>query len=365
MKLSLRYALGLTLLGGSSLLSGCHIDMWEQPKMKSYYESDFYTDRQASRALPEGTVARGKLRTDDAFTTGKEGGKLVPQIPAEAVKNFGGPKPMLDRGQTQYTVYCSPCHGTTGNGNGFIAQRGLGFWQKLPSSLLQPRLLKVEDGHLYDVLTHGKGAMYGYASRIQDYNDRWAVVAYVRALQLAGGGTIPEAAPSVSASPAPVTSDPTPAPAATPAPSVATPAPSAATPAPSAPTQESLKQEQEDLDSAMSKLSGDVLFDTAKATLKPEAQTFLTAIAEILKKNAGAKVEVGGHTDSQGNAGRNQKLSEQRANAVRAFLTSKGVAMGSLTAKGYGSTKPVADNATSEGRAKNRRITLTVQGGAN
>uniref|UniRef100_UPI0037534134 c-type cytochrome n=1 Tax=Armatimonas sp. TaxID=1872638 RepID=UPI0037534134 len=64
-------------------------------------------------------------------------------------------------------------------------QRGLGFWQKLPSTLHQPRLLKVEDGHIYDVLTHGKGAMYGYASRIQDYNDRWAVVAYVRALQLA------------------------------------------------------------------------------------------------------------------------------------------------------------------------------------
>jgi outer membrane protein OmpA-like peptidoglycan-associated protein len=349
-KLSLRYTLGLTLLGGTSLLSGCHIDMWEQPKMKSYYESDFYTDRQASRAMPEGTVARGKLRTDDAFTTGKEGGKFVPQIPAEAVKNFGGPKPMLDRGQTQYTVYCAPCHGTTGNGNGFIAQRGLGFWQKLPSSLLQPRLLKVEDGHIYDVLTHGKGTMYGYASRIQDYNDRWAVVAYVRALQLASGGAIPDA-PPIAASPAPVIANPTPAP--------------AATPVPAAPTQEAIKKEQEDLDSAMSKLSGDVLFDTAKATLKPEAQTFLTAIAEILKKNAGAQVEVGGHTDSQGDAVRNQKLSEQRANAVRAFLTGKGVTMGSLMAKGYGSTKPVADNATSEGRAKNRRITLTVQGGAN
>ncbi len=185
MRLSMRYTLGLMILSGSALLSGCHIDMWEQPKMKAYYESDFYSDRQASRAMPEGTIARGKLRTNDAYTTGKEGTKLVARIPAEAVKSFGGPKAMLDRGEQHYTVYCSPCHGTTGNGNGFIAQRGLGFWQKLPSTLLQPRLLKVEDGHIYDVLTHGKGAMYGYASRIQDYNDRWAVVAYVRALQLA------------------------------------------------------------------------------------------------------------------------------------------------------------------------------------
>ena len=149
--------------------------------------------------MPEGTIARGKLRTDDAYTTGKEGTKFVARIPAEAVKSFGGPKAMLDRGEQRYTVYCSPCHGTTGNGNGFIAQRGLGFWQKLPSTLLQPRLLKVEDGHIYDVLTHGKGAMYGYASRIQDYNDRWAVVAYVRALQLAGGGMISESAPVAEA----------------------------------------------------------------------------------------------------------------------------------------------------------------------
>ncbi|WP_309718767.1 OmpA family protein [Armatimonas sp.] len=342
----MRYTLGLMLLGGSALVSGCHIDMWEQPKMKAYYESDFYTDRQASRAMPEGTIARGKLRTNDAFTTGKEAGKFVAQIPAEAVKSFGGPKAMLDRGENRYTVYCAPCHGTTGNGNGFIAQRGLGFWQKLPSTLHQPRLLKAEDGYIYDVLTHGKGAMYGYASRIQDYNDRWAVVSYVRALQLASGGAVAEAPPAV-ASPVPTVGNPTPAPVA------------------ATPTPEAVKKEQEDLDSAMSKLTGDVLFDTAKATLKPEAQTFLAAVAEILKKNPGAKVEVGGHTDSQGKAASNLSLSDQRANSVRDFLTSKGVPGSTLLAKGYGSAKPIADNSSAEGRAKNRRITLTVQGGVN
>jgi outer membrane protein OmpA-like peptidoglycan-associated protein len=350
-KTTTRYTLGLVVFGGSVLLSGCHIDMWEQPKMKAYYESDFYTDRQASRAMPEGTVARGKLRTDDAFTTGKEAMKFVAQIPAEAVKNLGGPKAMLDRGQERYTVYCSPCHGTTGNGNGFIAQRGLGFWQKLPATLLQPRLRKAEDGYLYDVVVHGKGAMYGYASRIQDYNDRWAVVSYVRALQLASGAELP--APVIAkAEPTPVAVakvEPTPAPPVK----------------PQAPSAEAIKKEQEDLDAAMSKLTGDVLFDTAKAELKPEAQTFLGAIADVLKKNPGARVEVGGHTDSQGNEAANRTLSEKRANAVRSFLTTKGVAVGTLTAKGYGSTKPVADNATDQGRAKNRRITLTVQGGAN
>lgn len=188
MKMNLRYALGLGALASMSVLSGCHIDMWQQPKMKAYYESDFYTDRQSSRAIPDGTVARGLLRTGDAYTTGKEGTKFTTQIPPEAVKALGGPKAMLNRGQDRYDVFCSPCHGTLGNGNGFIAQRGMGFWQKMPATLHQPRLLKVEDGYIYDVLTHGKGAMYGYASRIQDYNDRWAVVAYVRMLQEAAKG---------------------------------------------------------------------------------------------------------------------------------------------------------------------------------
>jgi mono/diheme cytochrome c family protein len=183
-KMSLRYALGLAALTSVSVLSGCHIDMWQQPKMKAYYESDFYTNRQSSRAIPDGTVAQGQLRSGDAYTSGK----FVAQIPAEAVKALGGPKAMLDRGQDRYDVFCSPCHGTLGNGNGFIAQRGMGFWQKMPATLHQPRLLKVEDGYIYDVLTHGKGAMYGYASRIQDYNDRWAVVAYVRMLQKAAKG---------------------------------------------------------------------------------------------------------------------------------------------------------------------------------
>ncbi len=107
------------------------------------------------------------------------------------------------------TLSTAPCHGTTGNGNGFIAQRGLGFWQKLPATLLQPRLLKPksEDGYIYDVLAHGKGAMYGYASRIQDYNDRWAVVSYVRALQLAGGVSLP-LTPEAPKSEAPVEDKP-------------------------------------------------------------------------------------------------------------------------------------------------------------
>ncbi|MBC8103703.1 MAG: cytochrome c [Cytophagales bacterium] len=176
------------LLGNALLLSGCHVDMWVQPKMKPYYESDFFSDRSELRPIVPHTVAVGGLesRLDDAYMLGRTPqGKYVPQIPVKAVRSFVSPKAMLERGQDRYNAFCSPCHGKTGNGNGMITQRGLGYWQKLPASYFTDRLRKIEDGYLYDVLVNGHGVMYGYGSRIQDINDRWSVIAYTRALQLA------------------------------------------------------------------------------------------------------------------------------------------------------------------------------------
>lgn len=179
-----RALLGSTgLLGVTAALSGCHVDMWQQPKVKTNLGSDFFLDQQGNRPVVEGTVARGQLRLDEAYVTGKSGGKPIKTIPARAVQALGGPAAMLDRGQEKFNVYCQPCHGRIGDGNGFVAQRGLGYWKKLPASLLIDRLKKAEDGHIYDVLVNGKGVMYGYSTRIQDVNDRWAVVAYVRTLQ--------------------------------------------------------------------------------------------------------------------------------------------------------------------------------------
>ena len=172
-------------------LSGCHTDMWRQPYIKPYYQSDFYPDQQASRPLVIGTVPQGDLKTSDPnYYTGKgaDGKTLIRTIPVRAVQSFASPKAMLAWGQDRYNAYCTPCHGKTGNGNGFITQRGLGYWQKLPASYHTDRLRKIEDGHIYDTITNGYGIMYSYASRIQDPNDRWAVVAYVRALQLMYAG---------------------------------------------------------------------------------------------------------------------------------------------------------------------------------
>ncbi|MBC8136603.1 MAG: cytochrome c [Fibrella sp.] len=211
---------------GVVTLSGCHVDMWIQPKAKPYYQSDFFSDGQASRPLVEGAVPQGTLRLRDAYHTGYDspgtgasargaaagaeqnaspngisegatptggsrmgqGARLTKTIPVQAVKSFASPKEMLLRGQEQYNVYCQPCHGKTGNGNGMIMQRGLGYWQKLAASYHTPRIRKIEDGHIYNVITNGYGVMYGYSSRIQDVNDRWAIVAYTRALQRAQAG---------------------------------------------------------------------------------------------------------------------------------------------------------------------------------
>jgi mono/diheme cytochrome c family protein len=162
--------------------------MWAQPKLKGYYESDFFADRSANRPLVPNTVPQNGLesRLDDAYSRGRlADGKFLPQIPPKAVQAFGTPKEMLLRGRDRYTAYCSPCHSENGDGNGMITQRGLGYWQKLPASYYTDRLRKIEDGYLYNVLVNGHGVMYGYGSRIQDIDDRWAVIAYVRALQLA------------------------------------------------------------------------------------------------------------------------------------------------------------------------------------
>lgn len=193
-----RWVAATCLLGAGVALSGCHIDMWMQPKMKPYYASDFFADQQANRPLVPHTVAQGGMRLDDpAYYTGYDGaGKALAKTPVRAVKAFASPKEMLLRGQDRYNAYCSPCHGRVGNGNGYIMQRGLGYWQKLAASYHTDKLRKTGDGHIYDVIVNGHGVMYGYGSRIQNVDDRWAIVNYVRALQYANnapaaGGTVP------------------------------------------------------------------------------------------------------------------------------------------------------------------------------
>ena len=153
---------------------GCRQDMQDQPKYIPLRPSDFFADGRSERPLIEGTVARGHLNDDALFYTGKvPDGKPADTFP------FPVTKEVLLRGQERYNVYCSPCHDRLGNGDGMIVRRG---YRKPPSYHID-RLRNVPNGYIFDVITNGFGAMPDYSAQVAPH-DRWAIVAYVRALQL-------------------------------------------------------------------------------------------------------------------------------------------------------------------------------------
>jgi len=155
--------------------------MWRQPKTEPLGMSQgLFTDGASSRPLIPGTIARDHLREDSAFYTGIENGKWVSTIPLPM--DQASLAKIIARGQDRFKAYCTPCHGQLGDGEGMIARRG--FELKRPvGNYHTDRLRKMPVGHFYDVITNGYGAMYSYASRIEP-QDRWAIVAYIRVLQL-------------------------------------------------------------------------------------------------------------------------------------------------------------------------------------
>jgi len=160
-------------------LSACRQDMHDQPKYVPFRESTFFTDGRSARAPVAGTVARGHLREDTLLYTGKVNGADATVFP------FAVDERVMARGQERYEIFCTPCHGRTGAGDGMIVRRGY----RAPPTLHTDRLRLAPVGHFFDVMTAGFGAMPDYAAQI-GAEDRWAVVAYIRALQLAGHATI-------------------------------------------------------------------------------------------------------------------------------------------------------------------------------
>ncbi len=154
-------------------LAGCRNDMHDQPRYKPLAGSDFFSDHRAARPEMEGTVARGHLRIDEARYTGKIGGEDIDQFPIPIAKAD------IERGQTRFNIYCTPCHGRLGDGNGMVVLRGY----RQAATYYSDKLIKAPVGHFFDVITNGFGAMPSYASRL-DPDDRWRVIAYIRALQL-------------------------------------------------------------------------------------------------------------------------------------------------------------------------------------
>jgi len=172
---------GLALIVGS----GCRQDMHDQPKYIPMRESAFFNDVRSARPVVEGTVARGQLQDDPLLYTGKVNGADATVFP------FRVDEIVMARGQERFDIFCAPCHGRTGQGDGMVVRRGY----RRPPSIHQDRLRAAPAGHFFDVITNGFGAMPDYAVQIKA-EDRWAIIAYLRALQLSEHATLAEVPPS-------------------------------------------------------------------------------------------------------------------------------------------------------------------------
>jgi cytochrome c5 len=166
------------------LATGCAQKMARQPRYKPYSPSDFFADGLSARPLVPDTVSREDTQADEQFNTGMVGGKPVDSFP------FPVTKAVLLRGKERFDIFCSMCHGRTGAGDGMIVRRGY----KQPPSFHTDRLRGAPVGHFFDVITNGFGAMPSYATDIP-VRDRWAIVGYIRALQLSQHATPQDAPP--------------------------------------------------------------------------------------------------------------------------------------------------------------------------
>ena len=173
----------------TSIFCGCRREMFDQPKANPLRSSDFFSDRAASRSLPPNTVARGLLHDDEAYYSGAIGTNLITEFPLPVTRE------LLERGRSRFEIYCTACHGRNGEGNGMIVQRGF----PRPPSYHTERLRNAPIGHFYDVMTRGYGIMYPQASRVAP-KDRWAIAAYIRALQLSHSATVADVATEQRAS---------------------------------------------------------------------------------------------------------------------------------------------------------------------
>jgi mono/diheme cytochrome c family protein len=185
MKMRLLLIVACAALG---LLSSCRRDMAQQAKYKPLQAATFFENGMASRPLPPHTIPRGQLREDELYFTGRLNGQLANVFPETVTRA------MLERGRERFDIYCAVCHGASGKGDGMIVRRGF----PAPPSLHLDRLRTAPAGHFYDVITSGFGVMYPYAARVAPA-DRWAIAAYIRALQLSQNSTLADVEPAEKA----------------------------------------------------------------------------------------------------------------------------------------------------------------------
>jgi len=160
-------------------VSSCRQDMHDAPRYDPLEASAMFPKGSSAQPLIAGTVARGFLNEDDALYTGKVNGQDVDTFPFPITNTD------LDRGEERFNIYCSPCHGRLGDGRGMVVQRGF----RQPPSYHIDRLKTAPVGYFFDVMTNGFGAMQDYRAQVT-VEDRWRIVAYIRALQLSQSAAV-------------------------------------------------------------------------------------------------------------------------------------------------------------------------------
>ena len=168
----------------AAALSACRQDMHDNPRYEPLEQSTFFADGRSQRPLVPNTVPRGFLREDEHLYRGKVNGELATEFPMPVNAS------LILRGQERYNVFCSPCHGRTGSGDGMIVRRGY----RAPTTFHDARLREAPPGYIFDVITNGFGAMPDYAAQVP-VEDRWAIAAYVKALQFSQNATLADVPP--------------------------------------------------------------------------------------------------------------------------------------------------------------------------
>jgi mono/diheme cytochrome c family protein len=183
----MRQGLGLCAMAAVVLIAGCRQDMQDEPKFVPQRGTSFFPDNRSAREQVTHTVARGQQNEDDFFHTGLQNGQEVDALPFPATMT------VLERGQEEFNTYCSPCHSRVGNGAGMIVQRGY-----LPASNLHDAKRLAEPlSHYFYVISHGYGGMPDYAAQVPTA-DRWAIAAYIRALQLSQNARQSDLSPGIA-----------------------------------------------------------------------------------------------------------------------------------------------------------------------
>ena len=163
------------------IMTGCTMTMKDQPRVDPYEPAPFFSNEGSALLPVEDTVPYGQANTDDALYTGQVDGQYVEEYPFLITKEG------LEYGRQRYDIYCAPCHGYTGNGDGMVVQRGF----RQPPTFNQDRLREAPPGYFFYAITNGFGTMPSYANRIP-VHDRWLIIAYIEALQLSQHAPVTE-----------------------------------------------------------------------------------------------------------------------------------------------------------------------------